>query len=315
MIELSEWLKEARARHELSSEALALRIGVRHEQLEAWEAGNGSPSAAELRRLEEILGAAEGVNIPEDSRPAWWKKALELKDKMDVRELAEHLGVSPGVLTTELRRARVFRRPPVDHARPGSKDERLHAVFHLLGKVPDNDIAREARVSVRTVAAFRARNKIAGYAGPRRRPKPRGSKESRLEDFRHVVGVLPDRVVAEVAGMSLGAVRNFRIKNGIEPAGRMPKRRINAILKDLDNRVPADGVSAPAAAPAVEPEPTGPKRAWRARVRVGDETRDVIVVAGDLVHAARRAVAAAGGEDRNVVSLETLGDVVDTAFA
>ena len=40
-------------------------------------------------------------------------------------------------------------------------------------------------------------------------------------DHAHLLGKLPDRVVAEEAGMSLGAVRNYRIKNDIPAACKL----------------------------------------------------------------------------------------------
>jgi hypothetical protein len=110
--------------------------------------------------------------------------------------------------------------PPV---RPGSKDGLIRFHGDKLGKIPDAEVAKLAGVSVRSVASYRARNKIPGYKGPRRKTPPAsgpgGRRASRLENFMDILGKVPDRVVADKSGMSIGAVRNFRIKNGISASG------------------------------------------------------------------------------------------------
>ncbi|MCB9665554.1 MAG: hypothetical protein H6732_15695 [Alphaproteobacteria bacterium] len=59
--------------------------------------------------------------------------------------------------------------------RPGSKDMQVAAYADLLGRVPDAEVARRAGVSIRTIASFRARHAIPGYAGPRRPATRRAS--------------------------------------------------------------------------------------------------------------------------------------------
>jgi hypothetical protein len=273
---------------------------------------------------------------------------MRLKDRMTLRELSDHIGISVGMLTSEMKKAGVARRVRVattsddssDSAsqlsrRSGSKDDQIEKLFHLLGKVPDSEVARLADVSVRTIASYRARNGIDGYKGPRRRPAPRGRRASKLEDFRHMLGKLPDRVVAEEAGMSLGAVRNFRVKHDIPAAGRMPRSEIDVMLRDL--RLPGDQddeVEAPepaaVAAPAFEDDSLPPEpgeeatpvvaapvvvvpasgRAWRMTFCADDGERTVIVVADGLVAAVQRAVAAAGGDDTSIDQIESLGPVL-----
>ena len=95
-------------------------------------------------------------------------------------------------------------------ARERSKDHLLRPFHPLLGRRPDAEVARLARVCVRTVSAYRSRSGIPPYSGPRRPPRPRNGKRSLLDDFRALIGAVPDRVVADEAGMSHHAVRNFR---------------------------------------------------------------------------------------------------------
>ncbi|MCB9681873.1 MAG: hypothetical protein H6733_10410 [Alphaproteobacteria bacterium] len=295
------------------------------------------------RRLEDALALIGAL----PDAPAWWDEALRLKDEMPLKDLAAHLGVPVATLTAELKSRGVRRRIKVDkeetpmtsssaaesHApdrRSGSKDVNIEHHFHLLGKVPDSEVAKLAGVSVRTIASYRARNDIAGYTGPRRRPQPRGRRESKVDDFAELLGKVPDRVVADIAGMSLGAVRNFRIKKEIEPAGRITTAEIDAIVKaykagQLDDddlppepEAPAPKAKAPkaSAAPAPRPAaappppvtvPSGPMLAWRFMTTTGREP--FIVVAGTLHDAAARAERAVG-DPRRISGMECLGEVL-----
>lgn len=241
--------------------------------------------------------------------PSWWDEAVRLKDDMSLRELADHLGVPVSQLVAELRQRGVGRQgasatpapeprstPPAraPSRRSGSKDVQIEAYFHLLGKVPDSEVARMSGVSVRTVASYRARNDIGGYDGPRRRPPPRGDRRSKVGAYDDLLGLVPDRVVAQIAGMSLGAVRNYRVKKGIAPAGRMRMAEIDRILA-------AHRAGGPRAAAPTEGV------AWQVLFD-GDDT-PVVVLAADLASAVVEAerLAVTHGPVRG---LERLGDIV-----
>jgi len=214
----------------------------------------------------------------------WWPHLVELKDELSLRELAERFQVTPGAISAALRRSGIQRKPapPGPRARrpgvlppepgeggatvlrPGSKDAHLVPYLDELGKVPDADIAERAGVSVRTVASFRSRHQIAGYSGPRRARGERKRRSSRIDPFAELLGTVPDRVVAEKAGVSLNAVRNYRVKHGIAAAGR--------------GRPKAGTVPQPGAVAAVEAS-----TAWQVTLASGDV---LAVIAPELVQAA-----------------------------
>ncbi|MBX2801184.1 MAG: hypothetical protein KTR31_26120 [Myxococcales bacterium] len=232
-----------------------------------------------------------------------------------MRELAEQFKVTPGAISAAFKRTGVTRRaappgprarrksrvdaealPPEpgessDSARPGSKDALILPFKGKLGNVPDAEVADEAGVSVRTIASFRARNGIAGYTGPRRRRKKGGGRRSKIDAFAELLGQVPDRVVAEKAGVTLNAVRNYRAKRGIQAAGRaatpMPQVA-HATAITLRDSAADDG-------------------AWRVTTENGGSQAVRVVVAGSLAEAANRAEAAGLGQ---IVSLEWIGSVV-----
>lgn len=279
---------------------------------------------------------------PMNPSPPWLDKAIRLKDELGLRELAAEVGVTVADLTRAFRDHGVRRRvqpapssttlashPPDTGVRPGSKDAQIETYGSLLGHVPDSEVARLADVSVRTIASYRARHRIPGYDGPRRRHAGGGpGRESLVEAYDDLLGRVPDRVVAELAGMSLGAVRNFRIKNDIEPAGRISpeeiQRRLNAWRADRMERDGNDPLqSAPGQLPrSVAPSPAAPRvssipasetaasaglRAWRFTTRGQDTPR--VVLAPTIDAALEKVARIAGGAD-HVESVEDVGPVL-----
>ncbi|MCB9688913.1 MAG: hypothetical protein H6738_16080 [Alphaproteobacteria bacterium] len=235
----------------------------------------------------------------------WWPELVQVKDDYSLRELAERFKVTPGAITAAFKRTGTRRRsaPPGPRARrkgraetddaldagaiqsrPHSKDDALLPYRDQLGQVPDSEIAGLAGVSVRTVASFRARNDIAGYAGPPRRRADPGVRSSRIDAFEDLVGSVPDQVVATKAGVSVNAVRNWRIKRGITAHAH------------------ARGQVSPAAAPA-----TSRGGAWKVISGTGAERSVRVVVASSLSEAATRVESAGVGP---VLSLEWIAEVL-----
>lgn len=198
--------------------------------------------------------------------------------------------------------------------RIGSKDQRVESAFELLGNLPDAEIARRVNVSIRTVASYRSRHGIPGYDGPRRRPEPRDGRRSRLEELHDLLGHVPDRIIADQAAMSLGAVRNYRLKHDIEAVGRMSPREIEASLREWRRRnanpvqhtapVPQTSQVSPARAPA-----TRTPVAWQVLMEGGGQG---IVVAPTIRDAVEAAIQAAAGNADRVLRIERVGVVLAT---
>jgi len=223
-----------------------------------------------------------------------WRDILRQKDSLTLKELSERFRTTPAAISAAFKRTGTTRQSPLVHAvvdsdlppepgefseahavdaglemlpevrtalerlRPGSKDELIAKHAEALGNLPDAEVARLANVSIRTVASFRARHNIPGYRGPRRMVGPAGRK-SRIDPFVDLLGKVPDRVVAEKAGVSLNAVRNYRVKRGIPAAGR------------TETPVPSGATNMP--------------RAWRLSFNGGNGTDHVVVVAGSMEEA------------------------------
>ena len=245
-----------------------------------------------------------------ESNP-WWPQLVELKDELSLRELAERFQVTPGAVSAALKRNNITRvpSPPGPRGRrsqdlppePGetvptkrggpSKRHLIEPFVELLGQRPDHEIAEQAGVSQRTIANYRARLGIPGYRGVKKRGKDRKPRASKIDPFQELLGQVPDRVVAERAGVSLNAVRNYRVKRGIPargrgrpPAGTVPP--------------PGQAASLPVTAPAT---PTG-NLAWKVVLASGQ----VVVVAAESLHAAAARADSCGV----VVSLERIGRMV-----
>jgi hypothetical protein len=243
----------------------------------------------------------------------WWPELVRRKDELSLRELAERFDVTPGAISAAFKRTGLHRKaappgprirrrgkgeggdslPPEpgeegtdsgNAIRPGSKDAKILPHQHLLGEVPDAEVAKRAHVSVRTIASFRARQGIKGYSGPRKRGADRAPRKSRIDAFAHLVGQFPDRVVAEKAGVSLNAVRNWRMRHNVAASGR----------------VPSDGPNGTSATPGLSPDGTG---AWK----VLSNGIVKVVVAPSLTEAAMRAQNAGLG---TILALEYIGEVL-----
>ena len=88
------------------------------------------------------------------------------------------------------------------------------------------------RVSVRTVASYRARHKIAGYTGPRKRQGP-GKKmhQSKIDTYASLVGIESDKEIARRAGVTPNAVRHYRMTRGIVPVTQVAAPATSAVSR------------------------------------------------------------------------------------
>lgn len=199
----------------------------------------------------------------------------------------------------------------------------LEALRHLLGKVPDHEVAARAGTSTSIVGRFRRSLKIGAYDGykfgndaepavakpAKTSSKPKGKvatgtkkgataaavtapaksaasapagtvgRRSRISPFSDKVGQIPDREVAELAGVSTEAVRMYRRRRGIEltvarkAAGetkRAPSRRKSRLDPFFDQlgQVPDAEIAAQAGVTAEN------VRAYRSRHGIKAEYRE-----------------------------------------
>lgn len=246
----------------------------------------------------------------------WWEDLVELKDDLSLRELSARFNVTPGAISNALRRNHLVRKaapsgprayrpllskpreealPPEPgepmsvkgllRVRPGSKDYLLQPAFHLLGKIPDAEVARRCAVSVRTVASYRSRHDIAGYAGPRKKAEKRRVRQNKVDPFRAQIGSESEMVVARWAGVTDKAVRNYRRSPGVSSNS---------------------GVS-----PGGESTRTTVDYAWLVRFSTGDGELERVLKGTSLIHVAMNAARLGLGEVLSVVRVgELLEDCV-----
>lgn len=96
----------------------------------------------------------------------------------------------------------------------------LEAFRDRLGRVPDREIAEQARVSRTLVVNYRKKLGIAPYQG--HRPSAPGAetrtfrgRPSALDPYATLLGKLPDAEIARRAGVTAENVRTYRRRRGI----------------------------------------------------------------------------------------------------
>lgn len=169
--------------------------------------------------------------------------------------------------------------PAQDAAARRAKASRLESFAHLLGRLPDREVALQAGVSPENVRMYRQRRGI--VAEWREGEGPPTRVELALAKVEADLGRLPDVVIAARVGVSRSAVTQYRARHGIA-AGR----------KDPDPAVQTA---------AARPEPVG----FEVTVRSPDGDETITVLATDASSAALSA--ARFGE---VQQLRRIGRVV-----
>jgi hypothetical protein len=123
-------------------------------------------------------------------------------------------------------------------------------------------------------------------------PKPTRKATSKLGAFADRLGVLPDREVAAMAGLTPTAVTNYRLRPGIPSANARAKPAVPSASPTLPV-VPAS------AEPAPTPDADADVYAWTVTIVVGGEEHERLIVAAGMVEAGDIAVRGAerlGGE-------------------
>lgn len=111
--------------------------------------------------------------------------------------------------------------PPQDAAAaPRAKASRLESFAHLLGRLPDREVALQAGVSPENVRMYRQRRGI--VAEWREGEGPPTRVELALAKVEADLGRLPDVVIAARVGVSRSAVTQYRARHGIAAGRKEP---------------------------------------------------------------------------------------------
>ncbi len=158
------------------------------------------------------------------------------------------------------------------------KPSKIDPYRELVGTWPDSAIATKAGVTISAVRAFRKRYGIPAYSTqtpiqtvprPAADPIPKGalrperpvSKKSRskVTAFKSDLGVLTDTAIAAKAGVTVGAVRGYRVRQGIASSTenrRLARQAAAPKAKDANRQPrPARPPDVTNAAPGVAAEP------------------------------------------------------------
>ena len=232
----------------------------------------------------------------------WWEDIVRLKDELSLRELGEKFGVTPGAITSALKRNGLTRQP----APPGPRALRKRSTSHLPPE-PGEALAKKAapkKAAPKKAAPKKSASKLADLpVSKNARRTPQRRRKSRIDPFAHLVGEVADRIVAEHANVTINAVRNYRVVRGITAAGRRGRQteavvEAPAVAVVAEVASPAPVATAPVAAPVAG---SGAQQAYQVTL---DDGRTGIVVGVTLVAAATRAESAG-----TVSSLTLLGPV------
>ncbi len=178
--------------------------------------------------------------------------------------------------------------------RTSVRKSRLDPYLNEIGTVPDKEIALRAGTTPENVRTFRIRRGIpAAWRGEtaedlagrlqskaaHRKPKGGrkvGSRPSKLDPFREHLGVLPDKQVAEMAGVSAENVRSYRLRRGI-PARWRGEREV---LRPLAGAEPA---------PPITIDPGADRQAFRVIAEVEGTPREYVTFGADMAEAVQGA--------------------------
>lgn len=238
---------------------------------------------------------------------------------------------------------------------------RIAALESLLGVEPDGVVAKRAGVARKTVVEYRKLKGIAAYRGdagasspapvrvaaaastarsaranvaapvsPAPAPSSVPNRSSRLDAFLELVGVLPDREVAQRAGMSTENVRMYRARRGIPARWRGEGDDASGEAVALRAPVASSAPSSAATPARVAVAPTtlavsgstnrpeaaavrtAPRIAWQIFASLPDgERRTFGIVGHDLVEAVRRAETELRAQGWVIDGLRRIGEALE----
>lgn len=162
--------------------------------------------------------AADWKNI---GLPKWYDYFL---GKMKDQRLADLVGTSKSAIRY---RRRLFGIPA------WTVKQAIEPHRHLLQIVSDRAIAKLCGVSPHSVTTYRRSLGLKAKPGPTPGQKVRKFPANHpLRPFKALLGLVHDRVIAKLAGVSCTTVRNWRESFGLQPAGPLPKKPAQARFED-----------------------------------------------------------------------------------
>ncbi len=237
--------------------------------------------------------------------------------------------------------------------RPNKANAILKKLELLFGQVPDHEIAKQADLSISTVGKYRRTNNFPAYEGYKFRkgelppprtgkakkerakvaaakkapkkaakgkvdaPKQKRFRKSKLDPYAHLIGKMPDKEVAAMAGTTPDGVRMYRLRHGIPAVShtRGRPRKVDAPAPKKTKAAPEAAAPEAAAPKAAAPKAAAPKaskaistaQAFEVLVRAKGDDKTYIVVAGDIVGAAQQSSAAGKG---TVVGIRHLAEAL-----
>ncbi len=235
-----------------------------------------------------------GVGMTRLEETEKWKKIQPRLEQEPLKALASQYEVSAGEIYGAMRRTGVVRQPVRIIARqelppePGEemetkarrkKPSKIDPYRELVGAWPDSAIATKAGVTISAVRAFRTRYGIPAYSTQKRiepvRPAPAAAapkraplrptkrtinkkSRSKVTAFEADLGVLTDTAIAAKAGVTVGAVRAYRIRQGIASSTENKRVARQAAAKNKNAKRAPRAAKAPPTATKAPPAPSKP---------------------------------------------------------
>jgi hypothetical protein len=120
------------------------------------------------------------------------------------------------------------------------KKSKIDPFRELVGNRPDTVIAELAGLTLSAVRAYRSKHGIPRFVDQDSNPKVGSSEQnpgssapsrSRVAAYEDELGLLTDTVIARKAGLTIGAVRAYRVRKGISSASENKRKAKRAALE------------------------------------------------------------------------------------
>ena len=162
-----------------------------------------------------------------------WSAIVEAARGQRLPAVARAFGVNPGEIASALKRAGIYRtalsttgsldspetEAPLPPEPEGAPVFVAPEIVELVADAPEAEVEPSVPV-LAVVAEVTPPVEQAAPALVETADSAKAARGSRLDAFRALIGSIPDAAVAQQSGMSIQAVRNYRQKRGIHPAGR-----------------------------------------------------------------------------------------------